>query len=142
MQSFQKDTDKFIMKKYRIPFIFKNKPLLKSCIYRIWFGDCYYIGSTKNIYNRVNGHQSELDKQLTKKNISSGTYRKIVCHILNTIGISCAVVEIIRPCPEEDLHKTERECHLKVLDDPQCLNVFNHHRTTLKIIEWQKKHVV
>ena len=95
----------------------------RSGVYRIWFGDRFYIGSSSNIYNRMRLHESDLSRYLGKGRLApeSGSWQA------NLIGedtdrVIVGRVEILDICSEED-HFMLEDQYLKAAEgDPRCLN--------------------
>lgn len=80
----------------------------KMGIYKIWFGDKYYVGSSKNISRRLVSHINTLNRLILNVNVGSASNYNILNHLFLNLDITCGYMELIHEVlNEEDLSKTE-----------------------------------
>jgi hypothetical protein len=71
----------------------------KSGVYKIWFGEKFYIGSTKNSTSRMKSHSNTISSALTNPFfIEETSVKNIVDHIRANPGMTEAVLEMIHLC--------------------------------------------
>lgn len=108
----------------------------KICIYRILFGNKFYIGATMDSYKRVLTHISSIDGCFDGKRVGKNSITNIVNHLKENPIIQTGFFELLEECENEiDLVDAEHEWLYPHKDNPDCLNVvFNVHRTINGII--------
>lgn len=108
----------------------------KVCIYRIWFGNKFYIGATLNSYERILSHLSTIAAAFEGKRLGKNSITNIVNHLIANPIIETAFFELLEECENEiDLVDAEHEWLYPCKDNPNCLNQnFNVHRTINGII--------
>ena len=108
----------------------------KCCIYRIWFGNKFYIGATLNSYERILGHTRAIYGALAGKRLGKNSVTNIVTHLKANQFIETAFFEVLEECNSElDLVDAEHDWLCNFKGHPDCLNQnFNVHRTINGII--------
>lgn len=108
----------------------------KICIYRIWFGNKFYIGATMDSYKRILGHITTINAGLEGKRTGKNSITNIVNHLLDNPFIETGYFELLQECETEmELVDIEHEWLYPCKDNPNCLNQnFNVHRTINGII--------
>lgn len=121
-----------------IDFVFLNgKSSNKSGIYKIWFGDHYYIGAALNFNERMKAHQDTLISAFyTGRRIGNNSTTKIVNHLLCNQHIKIAFVQILELCDTElSLVDAEHKWLYPCKNDSKCLNFsFKVHRNIGNVI--------
>lgn len=80
----------------------------KMGVYKIWFGEKHYIGSSKNITRRKASHVSTLNKLINNVQVGTSSNYKILNHLFLNLDITCGYMELLQEVEnEEDLSKTE-----------------------------------
>lgn len=127
----------------RITFELKDKANVPfSCIYKIWFGRKYYIGSTKRFLKRMQEHDYALNAELSKGNVKTGMYQHVIKHLLKNEGIEVAYVEILAVVENnKDLLLTEELFLFQSHASKSNLNVFKISISEAREIYQQKKRV-
>ena len=108
----------------------------KICIYRIWFGNKYYIGATMDSSKRIMYHIKAIEAGFKGQRIGMNSITRMVNHLKENPIIETAFFELLEECENEiDLVDGEHEWLYPCKGDPNCLNVnFNVHRTINGII--------
>jgi len=108
----------------------------KTCIYRIWFGNKFYIGATVNSYNRMISHISSIKNGFDGKRIGKNSITNIVNHLKSNPYIETAFFEVLEECSNElDLVDAEHDWLCNFEGDENCLNqTFKVHRSINNII--------
>jgi hypothetical protein len=103
--------------------VFHNIPSnRKVCgVYKIMFGDKYYIGQSFHTAKRAKVHQSEINK-LVNCDGTSGKRANIISHVKNNKEITSIHVFMLEECPESELLKTEQKWLTLSKKDSNCLN--------------------
>jgi group I intron endonuclease len=65
-----------------------------SCVYKIICGNDFYIGSTKNLKNRLNVHKSK------SKRVGDIAYNYLIYTKIRDVGFDNIIVEIIETCSD------------------------------------------
>ncbi len=106
--------------------VFLNKEhRSKAGVYRIFFGDHYYIGSSTLLYGRMLTHRKELKKRISgHKNMNAeDMYFKILAFI-SAKKLKVATCILTHECSNQyELHEIEQAELNKSKKDPLCLNV-------------------
>lgn len=99
-------------------------------IYRIWFGQKYYIGRTRSLKTRIKSHRSDLNARLagTYKDPlydpALDMYQKVMKHLKTIKDTNLFMVEVLIYCDEDEhLVLNEQKWFDKVKNDPNCLNL-------------------
>ena len=76
-----------------------NDDIGKSGVYRIWFGDKFYIGSTCNSYFRMKSHSTAISKAMAKQFYMPDTsVKNIVVYLKANPCITEGIFEMIQIC--------------------------------------------
>lgn len=95
----------------------------KMGIYKIWFGEKYYIGSSKNITRRKSSHINTLNNLINNLHTGSASNYNILKHLFINLDITCGLMELLQEVEnEEDLSKTEAMYILDCENDENSLN--------------------
>ena len=95
----------------------------KMGIYRIWFGEKHYVGSTKNLGRRKWWHVYTLNKLINNMQTGEASNHKILKHLFMNLDITCGEMELIHEVEnEEDLSKTEAMYLENIDNDENSLN--------------------
>ena len=95
----------------------------KMCIYRIWFGNKYYIGSTKNMARRRWNHVVNLNKLIYNLQTGEASNYNILKHLFMNLDITCGEMELLKEVETEAELSPMEEMYLKeAVDDENCLN--------------------
>lgn len=96
----------------------------KMCIYRIWFGNKYYIGSTANSFNRLCLHQRTFWRWFTfNERVGKNSVTNICNHVINSPYISTGYFELLLEIfKEEYLPVEEYKLLQQSFGDSNCLN--------------------
>lgn len=96
-------------------------------VYRIWFGDKFYIGRSRKIAYRKRCHEQDLIRRFQADNPIKGQfdyYQLIIAHLLKNPQISEAKMEILEVCEGDDaLVAAEQKWFNKYEWDTNCLNL-------------------
>ena len=113
-----------------------ERELDKICIYRIWFGNKFYIGATLDSYKRLIQHIASIDGCFNGKRVGKNSITNIVNHLKDNPFIETAFFELLEECETEiDIVDAEHEWLYVEKGNPNCLNQnFNVHRTINGII--------
>lgn len=104
----------------------------KMCVYRIWFGDKFYIGSTTNLDSRLSLHTKTILGCFNGERVGRNSQTNIMFHLMAHPSITEGVAEILSFVKEEiELVGEEKRWLSKYFNDPMCLNHSPH--TTRKI---------
>lgn len=109
MEYFYNQCNRFYRSAIGINIEFKN-PLDagKMGIYKIWFGEKHYIGSSKNITRRKSSHINTLNNLINNLHTGSASNYNILKHLFINLDITCGYMELLQEVEsEEDLSKTE-----------------------------------
>ena len=80
----------------------------KMGIYIIWFGEKYYIGSSKNISRRKASHFAKLNSLISNLQTGTASNYNILKHLFINLDITCGYMELLQEVEnEEDLSKME-----------------------------------
>lgn len=90
-------------------------------IYKLVFGEKYYIGQSIHISKRAKAHQYEIAR-IFNSNQPSGKRANLIDHLRNNKGITSIHVFVLERCAEIDLQKTEQKWLSKSKNDKNCLN--------------------
>jgi uncharacterized pyridoxamine 5'-phosphate oxidase family protein len=73
--------------------------LKETCarVYRLWFGDKFYIGQTKDVFNRIKQHRIKINAALSGGN-KKGSYVRIVDYLEAHPDIKTAYLEVVEVC--------------------------------------------
>ena len=102
------------------------------CVYRIWFGEKYYIGSTVDLIMRMKWHYQSINSCFAGNRVGQNSQTNIMNHLIDNPEITEGLVEIL--CfgkTERELVTLEKEWLLPVYGHPDCLNERSH--TTRRI---------
>jgi hypothetical protein len=95
----------------------------KMGIYKIWFGEKYYIGSSKNITRRKSSHINTLNKLINNMHTGAASNYNILKHLFINLDITCGYMELLQEVEnEEDLSKIEAMYILDFDNDENSLN--------------------
>lgn len=109
-----------------------DNAFIRMCVYKIWFGNKFYIGSTTNIDNRLKVHLSSINACFDGKRVGKNSQTNIMNHLILNPGITEGIAEILEVCKTEYELVTEEKKHLgAVFLSPDCLNQVRH--TTRRI---------
>jgi hypothetical protein len=107
----------------------KSKPKAGG-IYKIWFGEKYYIGRSRYLIGRCRGHENYTYKRLNglikpdKIDKELDYYKKIVAHLKKNKKIVEAKVEVLEYCDHDYWLYIKENKHLKAAkNDQNCLNM-------------------
>lgn len=104
----------------------------KMCVYRIWFGEKYYIGSTIDLIARMKWHYRTINDCFAGKRVGKNSQTNIMNHLMDNPEITEGLVEIICFCKNErELVTLEKAALLPIYKHPNCLNERSH--TTRRI---------
>jgi hypothetical protein len=105
-------------------------------IYRIWFGDKFYVGATMNTTNRMGNHLHTIRKYYFGSYPFKNSATNIVNHLKGNEYIQTGFYELLEECKcELDLVDAENDWLSCFLGDRNCLNYsFTVHRTIGNII--------
>lgn len=113
------------MRKY-IPFnieIALNESQINCGIYKIVFGELYYIGSSNNIKRRIKQHQREINFSLQVKIINpKGAYKKIKKYLDFHRRVKKYTAYVIDSCEEKYLRALEKQYINASIKDNNCVN--------------------
>ncbi len=116
---------KHVKEKQMIDFVFLDETHCeRTGIYKIWFGNKYYIGSTIDTLDRMKYHYFSLVFAFTQgEKIGNNSTTKMVNHLLCNPHIKNAFVELIQCCNTEyDLVAAEKKWLTPCEHDANCLN--------------------
>lgn len=95
----------------------------KMGIYVVYFGDKYYIGSSRNIGKRRSSHVSTLNKLIKEFKVGTASNYNILKHLFINLDIKNAVMELLcEVSSEENLVQAEEVYLNSSVDDANCLN--------------------
>lgn len=98
----------------------------KMGIYKIWFGDKTYIGSTKNMGRRKGWHVNTINRLMRNMQTGEASNHKILKHLFINLDITCGEMELIHEVStEEELAKIEA-MYLEGIDNDE--NSLNYSR--------------
>lgn len=105
-------------------------------IYRIWFGWKFFVGATKNSFNRIIFHLQAIKRGFEGERIGKNSITNIVNHLLSNPFIEIAFFELLEVCEKEiDLVDAEHDWLCNFKNDKNCLNhSFSVNRTINGII--------
>lgn len=98
-------------------------------IYRLWFGEKYYIGRSRTLKYRIKSHRSDINARLAgtykdplyDPNIDM--YQHVIKHIKKLKGVTLFKAEVLIYCDTDDeLVANEQKWFDKVKSDKNCLN--------------------
>lgn len=102
------------------------------CVYKIWFGDKYYIGSAVDLYARIAMHFKSITGCFAGNNVGANSQTKIMQYLVKTPSITEGVVEILSFVKTEyELVDEEKKWLDAAYYDANCLNYSN--KTSRKI---------
>ena len=106
------------------------------CIYRIWFGEKFYIGATADSFKRIVGHYSYIMEGLDGKHVGKNSVTNIVNHLRSNPHINTGYFEVLEICKDEyELVDAENEWLIHFKGNKNCLNVnYYAHRTINGVI--------
>lgn len=105
----------------------------KLCVYKIWFGNKYYIGSTVDINARMKLHLRTIQACFDGVNVGSNSQTIIMKHLLVNPNIKEGLVEIISFVKSEyDLVDEESKWLTAAYNDRNCLNYSNNTARKIK----------
>jgi hypothetical protein len=106
-----------------------NSPKLarkRGCVYRIWFGDAFYIGSSMDLETRLKMHVYKIYKCFLGKGIGNNSQTQIMNYLANNPGITDGLVEILSFADsEQELVQAESLWMERLFDRSACLNYSN-----------------
>ena len=95
----------------------------KMGIYKIWFGEKYYVGSSKNISRRKWWHIHNLNKLINNLQTGEASNNKILKHLFINLDITCGEMELLQEVEnQDDLSKIEAMYLENIDDDENSLN--------------------
>lgn len=95
----------------------------KMGVYRVWYGIKYYIGSSKNLFNRAVGMQTKLNRLIDDMELGSGSENKILKHLFMDLSVDCGIMELLYEAEDEiDLLSAEQMYLTEGIQDENCLN--------------------
>lgn len=99
----------------------------KMCVYKMWLGDKFYIGSTVELYGRMKWHYRTINDCFAGKKVGRNSQTNMMNHLKANPNITEGLVEIL--CfgkNETELVRLEKEWLLPVYGHPDCLNQRSH----------------
>lgn len=97
--------------------------LNKMGVYRLWFGNKYYIGATKNTFNRMIGHITSINRCFDGYRVGKNSITNIVIFLSKNQWIQTGFIELLEPVHlEEQLVDAEQGWFNKCYSDCNCLN--------------------
>jgi hypothetical protein len=104
----------------------------KLCVYKLWLGKKYYIGSTVDINARIKLHLKTIQSCFDGVNVGANSQTLIMNYLIRNPNITEGVVEVISFVKSEyELVDEENRWLSSAYHDPDCLNYSN--KTTRKI---------
>lgn len=104
-----------------------KKPPEGGAVYRLWFGDKFYIGRSRAVRYRLKSHQSSLRVRLVSKKpvqCHNDFYQFVIAHLLANPDITVAYMEILELCNDDaGLVASEQKYFDKYIWDKRCLNL-------------------
>lgn len=97
----------------------------KRGVYKLFFGEKYYIGRGKALWNRIYIHKCDIKKRLAglKETTDLDYMRNVIAHVKET-GLKVATCFLIKECVTvDDLVNEEQKAFDLAKNDPNCLNV-------------------
>lgn len=92
-------------------------------VYKIWFGNKYYIGSTKSLYRRKSSHINNLNKLINNLQVGESSNHKILKHLFMNLDITTGEMELLQEVnTEEELSPVEKMYLDEAMKDENCLN--------------------
>lgn len=115
------------LRKLTFEWIRKSGKTSAGGVYRLWFGDKFYIGRTRCLVTRMSAHLSDLNAHLAgKRKVADPAldyYQKIIKHLKSDKKLSVVRVQILQFCKNDDeLVATEQKCFDRYVNDKNCLN--------------------
>jgi hypothetical protein len=102
------------------------------CVYRLWFGKKYYIGSSTDLEKRMKLHYRKIMDCFSGKGIGRNSQTNIMYHLIENPLITEGLVEILEfGKTEEELVFLEDKWLRPSFTDQNCLNQCKH--TTRRI---------
>jgi hypothetical protein len=104
--------------------IYRNR---KRCgVYKITYGDKFYIGSSVHVLKRAKEHRSAINSHFRWPSNNSRVSASVLDHIRANRDIKTMFVEMLEDCSESELHLVEKSWLKKSSCNSKCLNaVFN-----------------
>ena len=84
----------------------------RAGVYRIWFDDVFYVGSSSNVYNRMRLHQSDLNSYFDHRGKipEPGSWQaNVVKFLLEHPGFRNALAEIVEVCDADEMFILEQQ---------------------------------
>lgn len=104
----------------------------KMCVYKIWFGDKFYIGSSVDLNKRMQDHYRMILSCFRGERNGRNSQTNMMNHLKANPHIQEGIVEILEFCKSEyELVFAERKHLQPVYKTPNCLNQASH--TTRRI---------
>lgn len=92
-------------------------------MYKIWFGNKYYIGSAVDINSRMALHFKSITNCFEGINVGSNSQTRIMRHLMKNPSITEGIVEVLTFVKSEyDLVNEEKKWLNPAFYDPNCLN--------------------
>lgn len=121
---------KLVVKKPReltFEWVRKSGKTSAGGVYKLWFGDKFYIGRSRCLVQRMSSHLNDLNARLSGKRIPSDPtldyYQKVIKHLKKNKDIVVVRIEIVRFCKTDDeLVANEQKQFDKHINDEMCLN--------------------
>jgi len=99
----------------------------RFCIYRIWFGDSFYLGSSTNLKNRIDHHISKIHGCFAGKRIGNNSHTAIMRHLAINPEIIYGFIKILEFIDTEyELVQAEKTWMNKLFYKDNCLNYSNN----------------
>lgn len=93
------------------------------CVYKIWFGNKYYIGSAKEINARISLHFNSILQCFDGRNIGRNSQTNIMHHLMKNPSITEGIVDILAFVKSEhELVQEEKKWLDSSFRDINCLN--------------------
>lgn len=93
------------------------------CVYKVWFGDSFYIGSTTNLKQRMKFLSRTIYNCFAGKRVGNNSQTEIMKHLIANPEIKQGIVEILEFVDTEiDLVNAEWKWLNKHYNDFNCLN--------------------
>lgn len=97
----------------------------KPCVYRIWFNDYYYIGTTSNLEKRLSNHFGFVKRFYTTKPMNwreKRVYRKLIPVLNAKVTLNIRVEIVLDDRPLQELLSYERSLHYENHNCPHMIN--------------------
>ena len=104
----------------KVPVIFHEDYI---CVYRVWFGDFFYIGSTMNLPHRMICLSKTISDCFDGKRVGENSQTAIMNHLIDHPNIVEGIAEVLEFVESEyDLVFAEWRWLNKYYNDFNCLN--------------------